>query len=260
MNEHPHDALPAFALGALDADEASQLISHVAACPACRDDVEAWGLVVAMLPYAVPLSDPPAHVKRRLLTMVEAAAQPGAAELSRGRLGRAQRWMGAAAAASLALALIFGLLFMEARRYAGTLTAQIGQRDQQISQMRGQLVRERQEAVFISADNTVGQPLARGQGGAWGKMYMQPGSNHAVLVVYGLKQPEPGKVYQFWFATERNQVPSTTFTVGPEGMATVTLEAPARVDAYAQVMVTLEQAPGSQTPSDEIVLQGRLST
>ncbi len=71
MNEHPHDSLPAFALGALDADEASQVIEHVSACPTCRDDAEVWGAVVALLPYSTPLHDPPAH-----LTAPETVGKP----------------------------------------------------------------------------------------------------------------------------------------------------------------------------------------
>jgi hypothetical protein len=89
-------------------------------------------------------------------------------------------------------------------------------------------------------------------------MFMRPGNTHALLVLSGLKQPAAGKVYQFWFATADQQVPSRTFAVGPDGAATVSIEAPAAVDSYAQVMVTIEPEPGSQRPSAEIVLEATL--
>jgi hypothetical protein len=89
-------------------------------------------------------------------------------------------------------------------------------------------------------------------------MFMQPGNTHAVLFVSGLKPPADGKIYQFWFATADKPVPSKTFTVGPDGAAMVTIEAPAAVDGYAQVMVTIEPARGSQLPSSEVVLQASL--
>ena len=297
MNEHPHDLLPAFALGALDVDEASQVMLHVTACASCRADVESWGTVVGLLPYTVTPHAPPAAIKHRLFAMIDipSEARPGVPSAAPSRRVAAGRWMGAAAACSLALALLLGLLFVGERGRTNTLLAQLGEREraiqnlsrqseqerqqlagqlneraqalQQLNSQLGerelevqrlvaQLDRERQEAVFIS--NAVGQPLQSAQVGARGKMYMQPGSTHAVLVVYGLKPPAAGKVYQFWLATADKQVPSDTFTVGPDGAATLAIEAPAPIDGYAQVMVTLEQAPGSQSPSNEVVLEATL--
>jgi hypothetical protein len=311
MNEHPHDLLPAFALGALDAGEASQIMQHVAACDACRADVESLGAVVGLLPYSVAPQAPPAAVKRRLLAMIDASSEARLAEppAARGRPAGPGRWMSAAAACSLTLALVLGLLFAGERGRADTLAVQLGEREQAIQQIRGQfeqerqqltarlgerereiqeisnqlgqreqtiqeinrliderertieqiriqLERERREMVFISS--AVSQPLNAAQAGAGGKMFMRPGSTHAVLFVSGLKPPADGKVYQFWFATADKQVPSDTFTVGPDGAATVPIEAPAAVDGYAQVMVTIEPAPGSQLPSDEVVLEASL--
>ena len=129
-------------------------------------------------------------------------------------------------------------------------------RERTIEQMRTHLERERQEMTFVS--NAVSQPLTPTQAGAKGKMFMLPGSTHAVLFVSGLQQPAPGKVYQFWFATPDRQVPSQTFTVGPDGATTLALEAPAAVDGYDQVMVTVEPAPGSQQPSSDVVLEATL--
>jgi anti-sigma factor RsiW len=311
MNEHPHDLLPAFALGALDADEANQVMQHVAACTVCRADVESLGAVVGLLPYSAAPQEPPAAVKRRLFAMIDATshAQPVEPPAVRSRQAQSGRWMSVAAACSLALAVVFGVLFASQRGQMVTLANQltereqalqqvrgqfeqerqqlaaqlaerdrriqeinnqvgqreqaiqefnrlIGERERTIEQMRVQLERERQEMVFIS--NAVSQPLNATQSGAGGKMFMQPGHSHAVLFVSGLKPPAAGKVYQFWFATADQQVPSDTFTVGPDGAATVPIDAPTAVDGYAQVMVTVEQAPGSQQPSSEVVLEATL--
>jgi hypothetical protein len=311
MNEHPHDLLPAFTLGALDADEASQVLHHVAVCAACRADVESLGAVVGLLPYSVAAQAPPLAVKRRLFAMIDASseAQPVAPPAASSRPSRLGRWMSAAAAGSLVLAVVLGLLFASERGRADTLMGQLAERDQALQEMRGQfeqerqqitaqladrdrriqeinsqigqreqtiqeinrlidernrtieqmriqLDSERQEMVFVS--NAVSQPLDGAQAGVEGKMFMQPGHTHAVLFVYGLKPPATGKVYQFWFATADQQVPSKTFTVGPDGAATVLIDAPAAVDGYAQVMVTVEPTPGSQRPSDEVVLEATL--
>jgi anti-sigma-K factor RskA len=297
MNEHPYDLLPAFSLGALDAHETSQVMQHVAACTSCRADVESWGAVVGLLPYAVAPHSPPADVKRRLFAMIgdSLEARTGAASAAQNRWDGAQRWMGAAAACSLALVLVLGLLFSNERGRTDTLTAQLGERDLAIRQIRGQfeqerqqlvaqlgqreqaiqqinnrlgerdlaiqrlavqLDRERQEMVFVAT--AVSQPLKGAQAGAEGKIYMHPGSTHAVLVVYGLKPSAAGKVYQFWLVTAGIQMPSDILEVGPDGAAMLVIEAPAPVDSYAQVMITVEPAPGSVSPSDEIVLEATL--
>src|SRR5512138_162331 len=99
MNEHPHDLLAAFALGALDAVEASQVMQHVAVCTACRADVESFGAVVGLLPYTVAPQAPPAAVKLRLFAMIEAAseARPVTAPLTQRRQDGPRRWMSVAA-------------------------------------------------------------------------------------------------------------------------------------------------------------------
>ena len=150
--------------------------------------------------------------------------------------------MSAAAACSLALVLVLGLLLVAERGRTGTLMSQLDQ--------------EHREAVFIS--NAVSQPLRGKRAGAWGKMFMQPGSTHAVLMLYGRKPPAAGKVYQLWLANAGQQVPLNAFTVGPDGAATLAIEAPAPVDSYGQVMVTVEQAPGSRSHSDEVVLEASM--
>jgi anti-sigma-K factor RskA len=236
MNDHPHDSLPAFALGALDTDEAHQVMAHVALCPSCRDDVELWGAVVALLPYMAAPSDPPIHIKRRLFALVDAAAAPTGAG------ARARRWMAMVAANALALALVFGVLFIDMRQRAATLTARIAEQDQQV--------------LFMSA--AMPHWFAGRQPNAVATIFMKPGDKHVVMLVYGLKPLAAGKAYQFWFATADKPVSCKIFTVAPDGTAMLVIDAPAPADHYTQVMITVEPAGGSQTPSDEIVLQAGL--
>ena len=260
MNEHPHDALPAFALGALDATEASEVLGHVAACPACREDIEAWSEVVALLPYAAAQHAPASDVKVRLLAMVAASGTASAnAPARRGRATAFTRLLGAATAGSLALALVFGLLFASARQHSNELSIQLARRDLAMQQMTVQLQQAHKGFDFIAYSAAVDQRLA-GPQQAEGKMFMRPGDKEALLVVHGLKPSAPGKTYQFWFAIDDTQVPASVFTVNSEGFAVVLLEAPQAVNTYAQVMVTVEPVGGSERPSDDVVLQAELPT
>jgi anti-sigma-K factor RskA len=232
MNEHPHDSLPAFALGALDADEASQVIEHVSACPTCRDDAEVWGAVVALLPYSTPLHDPPAHVKRQLLGMIVAAAATSRRAAHSRRLAR---WLGATAALSLAVTLALTLVMLDTR---------------------GQLDEDQRIMQFLAAPETVGKPLAATSlaPGARGKMYMRLGGTQAMLLVAGLPQPEAGKTYQCWFASPPHQTWAVTLNLDRDGAARLFLDVREPLDKSTQVMVTLEPSGGSSKPSNAVVL------
>src|SRR5690349_713978 len=147
MNEHPHDSLPALALGALDAAEASQVVAHVAACPSCRDDAETWETVVAMLPYAALPQDPPERVKRRLFALVSAAE-------AQARAARPRRWsagmpvwlsMAGVALPLVVIIVVLGIRMFIEQQHADALTAQLDQSQQMMA--------------FISAPATTPLPL-----------------------------------------------------------------------------------------------------
>ena len=79
MRQHPHaNDLPAFALGALDAEEAHLVRVHLAACPCCRAAVKDYSTVICLLPYTAPLQSPPERLKWRLLASVAAARSDNA--------------------------------------------------------------------------------------------------------------------------------------------------------------------------------------
>jgi len=73
MQQHPEqDDLPAYALGALEAEEARLVGGHLAICSRCRAIVKAYYAVICLLPYAAPPQSPPARLRWRLLASVAA--------------------------------------------------------------------------------------------------------------------------------------------------------------------------------------------
>jgi hypothetical protein len=252
MNDHPHDALPALALGALDTDEALQVIAHVSVCSSCRDDVDLWATIITLLPYMAVPSDPPAQIKHRLFALVEAAAPPASAR-ARPYLGGLQRWMNIAAAGGVTLALVFGLLFFNMRQHADMLNTQVAERDQTLKHEKTLFGKQ---MLFASA--AWPRPLAGRQPEAGATMFVKPGDQHTMLVVWGLKPLATGQVYQFWFATADQQIPSKTFIVDSDGVAIVEIDAPEPISHYTQVMVTVESAGDIRVPSDQVVLQAPL--
>lgn len=243
MNDHPHDSLPAFVLGALDADEAIQVTEHISICSTCRDAAEEFRAAVAMLPYATQPHDPPPHVKHELFARITADAGPppaGAvlphpAGMAREMPAGWARLIGVVTALSLALSLTLILITLDTR---------------------GRLEQQGRIVTFILSPATVNHTLiatARAPS-AGGKMYMQPGHNRVMLVVAGLRPPGQGKIYRSWFESPGGQVPGGTFTVDQDGEAELFVDMPGPVDSYRRVVVTVEDAGDGQAPSDEVVL------
>jgi anti-sigma factor RsiW len=113
MNDHDaRELIPAYTLGALDAEEAALLEAYLAANPALRDEVEALRATVRELSFAAPAVRPPEALKERLLARVQApAAEPLVFPTTRTRPGRPWLPLAAALAAALVIAILSANLF-----------------------------------------------------------------------------------------------------------------------------------------------------
>ncbi len=89
MTEHVSDDLELYALGALRPGEADRVTAHLATCPACREELNEVAIVVNALPDMVPLREPPAGLKERILS---AAAVDVAAGRRLGLTKRETAW------------------------------------------------------------------------------------------------------------------------------------------------------------------------
>lgn len=248
MNTHPVEHLPAYALGALNAEETRRVASHLLVCPACCAEVESFRISIGMGLDCPPPPSPPRHIKHQLMARIRAHS----AAQRRGVLPAfvsGRTWLGLLTACSLLLVLTCGIMIVDARRQLANNQAELKQDS----------LNTKAITAFLSDPATVSQPMEALHAGAHGTMYMQAGQARAVLVVGGLPQLAPGTIYQFWFADAEGQVPSRTFTVDANGLAQAIFDAPDPVDSYAEVMVTVEPTGGSSAPSNQIVLAAKLA-
>ncbi|NJN15127.1 MAG: anti-sigma factor [Oscillochloris sp.] len=288
--------LAAYALGALDLDEMPDLERVLAESPEHRDELVRLRTVVAHLPYAATSVDPPAHIREQLLARVAAdqqtrvkpviaAPSPAARPLPR----RTSSWLITTTMAILAV-LVLGLggltltLQQTVANMAATNSALITTVDQlqgvlaetqlrqaqladdlragqmQIDQLNDRLAQDQTLIAYVTAPGVATRELQAADAAemARGEMYMYPGNSDAVVLFSGLETLEAGKVYQFWLADGATQVAGGTFSVNASGIATLVIDAPREVNAYRQVMVTVEPAGGSTSPSNQVVLSGSL--
>lgn len=95
---------------------------------------------------------------------------------------------------------------------------------------------------------------------ARGAMYMRPGDPNAIVVITGLPPLSPGDSYQFWLAQEGapTQFNAGELLINPDGSAQLIVHAPRAVNAFGEVMVTLEHQQDAPVPSETTLLHGRL--
>lgn len=261
MDQHPHDLLPGFALGALDPAETLLVVAHIRDCPGCRDEVEVFRATVSVLPYTAPTHDPPPHVKQQLFARIAAtqpaAAPPVAAAAPAPRLPWTRR-MGALAALLLLLAL--GAFAMNTQRQLADTQRQLAEIQAELQQARRVTATNGPQLIaFMSEPATVSRALQASTANVKGRMYMQPGHKQVVLMVQGLPSAAAGQAYRCWLATATNQTQVCSFTETTGDSAEVLFEAPQPIDSYQQVMLTLEPADSTHPNLNNVVLQAPIS-
>ncbi len=87
------DDLAAYALGALDREDAARLERHLEACEACTARLRWLSPAIDLLPATVPQRTPPPSLRENLLATVRAEAAPSAlAEPEPARPARESWW------------------------------------------------------------------------------------------------------------------------------------------------------------------------
>lgn len=221
------ESLGAYVLGALPPDETTEVEAHLASCQRCREDLAELRVAADLLAVSPPPIVSPPALKGRIMTVVQAeaellrAAGPQADQPSApkrrglGRLFPRPAITAAAAAAALAAGVAAGVVVVGDgdRKPAGrVLAARVTDPD---------LARSARASVRISGDE-------------------------AELVVHGLPDPPPRRVYQVWFKGQ-GQPPlpaGTTFAV-----RSGTIELRRGLRKGEAVLVTHEPVGGSTTPT-----------
>jgi anti-sigma factor RsiW len=217
-----HDLTGAYALDALDADEARAYEGHLAHCPRCRADLASLGETATALAYAADGPEPPAALRDRILSAAAAERENVVPLRPRWAIPAVVTAV-AAVAATVALAI-----------WATSLSSQLGnERDARHAQ-------ERAAAI-------VGDPAARRvkiEGGR-GSLVVTP-TGQGALVLSGLNPAPSGKTYEAWVAEGGSPKPAGTF----DGGGDVTAFALSRpVPDGATVMVTVEKNGGVDLPT-----------
>ncbi len=257
--------LPAMAAGALDADDAHAVHTHLAICPPCLLHLRDFQAAVEQLAFAVPQVAPPAELRSRVLYLVAhspavAPAGPLSLPLGNGRVaGRRlpppavggilplyQRVAPALLAACLLLLAGMGV-------WAGTLSEQLAQQHQLLQQ----------QAILSDMMHTPGVTLAAltapaNSGTARGQAVLAPRHRQVALLITSLPQATAGRRYQLWLLRhDAPPTPAGVFTVDDQGAGMVMVDTTADPTEMAGLRITDTPATdGSPAATGTTLLEG----
>jgi anti-sigma-K factor RskA len=277
IDDRLHDLAGAYALGALDSAERAEFERHLAECQACADEVRSLQPVVDGLGQVVPLVDPPAALRDRVLSTATRQAAPkrrGPTQVTPapGKVvpldrGKAEpRWATLAqlaTAASLAVAVGLGIYVWQLRdrltdveRRLDEATARAAASETQVAALQRAATDVRTTALVIGAPDLLRVDLA-GQAGSSAKARAFWSRAHGlVFAAVDLPALPAGKVYQLWVVGSQAPVSAGIFEPDAAGRATTIVEAGRGFPEPAAFAVTLEPEGGVPQPTGDKVLVG----
>lgn len=281
-HEEYREMLAEHALGALAADEARALETHLATCAECRAELAAWLDTSSALAYAAPLVEPPAALRSRLLETVrsvktgstneaakrsERAAEevpkqtsPAATnviqmpERKRSSWSTMQRFGALAASLAFAAFIIALVVLWNRNRAMETESARL---TRELQTTQEQLKSEREKSEMLIAQDTRsttlnGTPMAPR---AHARLFYNK-AGKAMMVADELPPAPAGKDYQIWFIADGKPMPGGVFKPDAKGHVEMHAEIPAQARNASVFAITLEPQGGTSAPTGEMYLKG----
>lgn len=233
---HVLDALPAYALGSLEADETRHVEEHLLNCLICRNELADFQAVVEQLSFASPAATPSPNLKDRLMQRVRTARSEQQVPVQFAKRPWLERLLPAWGLASLCLIAVlagFNVLLWQRLNQLEVNTSPGGMR-----------------AVPLSA-STVGSA-------ATGFVLISADGDSGALVVDGLPPLGDAQQYQLWLIRDGEKVSGAVFSTDERSYGGTRIRAPGSLLEYSAVDITVEPKGGSSQPTGTQVLGGPL--
>src|SRR5688572_24747771 len=238
---HILELLPAYILDCLDEAETVMVAEHLATCPSCQAEFQAYQAVTDRLALIVPEAEPSPDLKTRLLARL--SQTPPAIPVSPSpRSGwswlKPHTWSGLAwGIISLSLILLLGIsnLLLWQRLNDFEATNRPG------------------EMWAVPLVGTGPAPAANGF------IIIGADGQNGALVVDKLPSLGAEQQYQLWLIKEGQQTSGAVFSVDEAGYGGTRVRAPLSLFEYSDFGVSIEPAGGSPAPTGAKVLGGSLN-
>ncbi len=210
-----------YALGIADDPERSEIAEHLARkCPDCVRGLASAMATVTAMSGAVRVTEPPAHLRRRVMAAVE----------KKPKRSWAATFVPWAITAAMSIALV--AIGLSGRRQLGDTP-------------------KLQQALSILND-----PATRDVTSAKGRVFVNPGKG-VVFIGAGLPRIDSGRTFELWvIPVKGNPVPAGVFRSLPD--ATAVFVQPGPVENAAAIAVTVEPDGGSAQPTTTPLFMAKL--
>lgn len=252
------ELLPAYSIGATDAEETALVEKLLEVCPEAAAELESYSSLAQAMNYTAPRVQPPAGLHDKLMAAASSAKPaarampsvstpsipaPARAEAPRPRILSLNRYLAGAAAVAAALLIISNLYWVN---QVSSLQQQ--QRDT-IALMRSQ-----QDALASlgtgSSDRVQLVSTSEGQADTvLATMLWSAQTSTALLISENLPALSADRAYQLWGIQGETPVSVGVFQVDEQGVGILVFNAEQSISSYDLVAITDEPAGGSEQPT-----------
>ncbi|MGA7194029.1 MAG: anti-sigma factor [Anaerolineales bacterium] len=234
QNQHAlfRENIPAYALGALDADDSAALAAHLKTCVSCRDELAVYQALSAGLLIALPPQNPPACLQQRLRNKL-----PSARKTSTGLF----KWSFNQSALAIGFAALLLLNIFT------ILQLQSFQRQQ--ARLSNQLQSEQTAMALLSYPDT--QTLLINSQNVTGTVLLDKDRNTAVIILWNLVPIADNQTYQIWLVAPNGDRTSAGL-FRPEAdqpFTSIPVFSKQALSGFSGIGATLEPFGGSSHPT-----------
>ena len=224
--------IPAYALGALDAEESAALESHLRTCESCRQELDTYRATTDNLLLGLTPRNPSAALRRRLQRRL-----PTAQKAMRPRLN----WSLNRAAVAIAIVLLLALNVFS--------ISQVRALQRQQTQLMNQMQNGQMALEMLSYSNT--QAFRINTEKVRGSLLLDKEYNNAVLILRGLPAIPANQTYQIWLISpNEDRVSAGLLRPQPDQpFLAEPIHAPQDLVNFVGVGMTVEPAGGSDHPT-----------
>ena len=230
--------IPAYALGALDADDAAALEKHLGQCASCRTELAEYRSMADSLLTAVPSKQPPAMLRRRIQDQL-----PSAGKKSQKRF----EWSFNRLAVGFVVILLLAMNVVSLN--------QMRQIQAQQAQFTNQMDDAQVALAMLSYPGV--QRLSVDGENLTGSLLLDNDRNIAALIVWDIPQLQNDQTYQVWLIDPQGgRVGAGIFnSQADQAYTTQVIYAKQGFSNFVGIGVTVEPAGGSSQPTGERVLK-----
>lgn len=245
-----HTLTGAYAVDALPGTEREEFERHLAACPACAQEVRELSATAERLGLAVAAVPPP-ELKERVLRQVSTVRQEAPGSQSPDRAGGTVPGGSGGGTGRRARALprfLLAACVAAAAAFGGAAVWQYSQAQDARQEAQEAHRQSRELTRVLAAPDAKTRSSSDLPGGARASVVVSHKEDKAAFVASGMEKPPSGKVYQLWFADGDTMRPAGLLESAAGGDAVLM---DGEVGKATGMGITVEPAGGSQQPTSD---------